>query len=79
MFTGSGYSYEDVAAILARYLSKTNNQSKAYVVLNVELDVRKLKNTLSDSQKRQLISDIAEGRLSDVVEIAEILKDQHVK
>ncbi|MCL1916999.1 MAG: hypothetical protein FWG14_01585 [Peptococcaceae bacterium] len=76
MLTGSGYSYEDVAACLVRYLSVTNNQSKAYVVLNVELDVRKLKNTLSDIQKRQLISDIAEGRLSDVVEIAKILEGQ---
>lgn len=49
------------------------NKRSAFDTLNMLLDKRGLNNTLLDSQKWNLIYDIAEGRIDDIAEIAKIL------
>jgi death-on-curing family protein len=72
-------AYEQVAAVtrsLSGHPFANGNKRTAFDTLNMLLDDMRLKNTLSDTQKWKLISDIAEGRLDDVAEIAKILKGQ---
>lgn len=49
------------------------NKRTAFDTLNMLLDDLGLNNILTDSQKRDLIYDIAEGRIDDIAEIAKIL------
>ncbi|MCL1917004.1 MAG: hypothetical protein FWG14_01610 [Peptococcaceae bacterium] len=70
------YQLYQLAACEIRDLSKRNKQQKAFDALQKNIAKLGLKTTLSDAQKRQLISDTAEGRLEDVAEIVKILGGQ---
>ena len=69
--------YEQVAAVtrsITDHAFANGNKRTAFDTLNMLLDDLGLDNTLTDSQKWDLIYDIAEGRIDDVAEIANILK-----
>jgi death-on-curing family protein len=69
--------YEQVAAVtrsITDHVFENGNKRTAFDTLNMLLDDLGLKNLLSDAQKWNLIYDIAEGRLNDVTEIANIIK-----
>lgn len=69
--------YEQVAAItrsITDHAFANGNKRTAFDTLNMLLDDFGLSNALTDSQKWDLIYDIAEGRIDDVTEIANILK-----
>ena len=69
--------YEQVAAItrsITDHAFANGNKRTAMDTMNMLLDDFGLNNTLTDAQKWDLIYDIAEGRLNNVSEIADILK-----
>lgn len=69
--------YEQVAAVtrsITDHAFANGNKRTAFDALNMLLDDLGLDNTLTNSQKWDLIYDIAEGRIDDVAEIANILK-----
>ena len=69
--------YEQVAAVtrsITDHAFANGNKRTAFDTLNMLLDDLGLDNTLTNSQKWDLIYDIAEGRIDDVAEIANILK-----
>ncbi len=68
--------YKQVGAIVRSITDHTfmnGNKRTAFDTLNMLLDDLGLNNTLTDSQKWNLIYDIAEGRIDDIAEIAKIL------
>ena len=69
--------YEQVAAVtrsITDHAFANGNKRTALDTLNMLIDDLGLDDVLTDSQKWDLIYDIAEGRLDDVTEIARILK-----
>jgi death-on-curing family protein len=69
--------YEQVAAVtrsITDHAFANGNKRTAFDTLNMLIDDLKLNNSLSDTQKWDLIYDIAEGRVNDVTEIANIIK-----
>lgn len=72
-------AYEQVSAItrsITDHAFANGNKRTAFDTLNMLLDDMGLKNILNDTQKWDLIYDIAEGRISDVAEISRILQGQ---
>ena len=71
--------YEQVAAVIRSITDHTfanGNKRTAFDTLNMLLNDFGLDNTLTDSQKWDLIYDIAEGRIDDVTQIVNILKGE---
>lgn len=69
--------YEQVAAVTRSITDHTfanGNKRTAFDTLNMLVNDLGLDSTLTDSQKWDLIYDIAEGRIDDVTEIASLLK-----
>ena len=69
--------YEQAAAVtrsITDHAFANGNKRTAFDTLNMLIDDLKLNNSLSDTQKWDLIYDIAEGRVNDVTEIANIIK-----
>ena len=68
--------YEQIAAIIRSITDHAfvnGNKRTAFDTLNMLLDDFGLNSILTDTQKWNLISDIAEGRITDVAEIARII------
>ena len=69
--------YEQVAAVvrsITDHAFANGNKRTAFDTLNMLMGDLGLNNKLTNSQKWNLIYDIAEGRLDDVSEIANILR-----
>lgn len=69
--------YDQVAAVtrsITDHAFANGNKRTAMDTLNMLIDDFGLNNSLTDAQKWDLIYDIAEGRLNDVTEIANVLK-----
>lgn len=79
LYSASYYDdpYEKVAAVtrsITDHAFANSNKRTEFDTLNILLDDLKLNNSLTETQIWDLIYDIAEGRVNDIDEIANIIK-----